>query len=278
MKQLIFYLLTFSFLLISCESNSKENESLLTNKKENITNNTGSVHNVSVVDFQNALQIENATLVDVRTPQEYLQGHLEGAINIDWYQRSFRNLVQHIPKDKPILIYCRSGNRTSKTSGVLQALGYSEIYNLEKGINQWIAEKAPTTLVEPQQNKDFQNKIQNSSNEMVSESNNTGKIYHVSAVDFNKVVNHKNVSIVDIRTPQEFVSGHINGATNIDWYQRSFRDLIQEIPKDKPIAIYCRSGNRTSKAANLLQSLGFTEIVNLNYGIVEWNTYGFPLE
>jgi len=277
MRRQFLYFLSFGLFFISCDSNSKENESLYANKKGNSTN-IGQVHNVSVADFQNALQIEDATLVDVRTPQEFLQGHIEGAINIDWYQRSFRMYVQHIPKDKPILIYCRSGNRTSKTSGVLQALGYTEIYNLERGINQWAIEKAPITREVSILNKDFQNKIQNSSNEMVSELNNAGKIYHVSAVDFNKVVKLEKVSIVDIRTPQEFDSGHIKGAANIDWYERSFKDLIQEIPKDKPIAIYCRSGNRTSKAANLLQSLGFKEIVNLNYGIVEWNKYSFPLE
>lgn len=277
MNRQFLYLLTISLLFISCESNSRENELQTLNKSQSNTNN-GLIHNVSVSDFKKALQIADASLVDIRTHQEYQQGHLEGAINIDWYQRSFRNLVLHIPKDKPILIYCRSGNRTSKTSGVLKSLGYTEIYNLERGINQWIIEKAPITNIDSKINTDFQNKIQNTKTEAVSETNLTGKIYNVSAVDFQKVTQLKKVSVVDIRTPQEFAQGHIKNAINIDWYQRSFRELIQDIPKDKPIAIYCRSGNRTSKAANLLQSLGFTEIVNLNYGIVEWHKNNFPLE
>jgi len=277
MKRLFIYFLTFSQLLFSCKTNSKENQ-FQTDNQSTQTTTDGSIYNVSVTDFQNALDLNDATLVDVRTPQEYQQGHIAGAINIDWYQRSFRNHILHIPKDKPILIYCRSGNRTSKTSGVLKSLGYTEIYNLEKGINQWAIQKAPITRNESAVNKDFQNKILNSKGEIAPEITSKGKIYNVSSVDFNKVVGLSNVSIIDIRTPQEFVSGHIKGATNIDWYQRSFRDLIQDIPKDKPIAIYCRSGNRTSKAANLLQSLGFQEIVNLNYGIVEWSKYNFPLE
>lgn len=277
MKRHFLYLLTISLFLLSCKSNSKEYEAPLANKTKT-TNNNGIIHNVSVSEFKTALQIADVTLVDIRTPQEYQQGHLEGAINIDWYQRSFRNLVLHIPKDKPILIYCRSGNRTSKTSGVLKSLGYSEIYNLERGINQWIIEKAPITNIDSKKNTDFQNKIQKTKTENIAETNLMGKIYNVSAVDFQKVAQMKKVSLVDIRTPQEFAQGHIKNAINIDWYQRSFRDLIQDIPKDKPIAIYCRSGNRTSKAANLLQSLGFQEVVNLNYGIVDWQRNAFPLE
>ncbi len=277
MKRLFIYILAASQLLFSCKTNSKESDFQSTNQTNKAVS-SGIIYNVSVADFQNALNLSDATLVDVRTPQEYQQGHLEGAISIDWYQRSFRNNILHIPKDKPILIYCRSGNRTSKTTGVLKSLGYTEIYNLEKGIDQWAIQKAPMTRSESKVNIAFQNKIKNSKNDAGKDIPTTGKIYNVSAADFSKVVKLKNVSVVDIRTPQEFASGHIEGATNIDWYQRSFRDLIQDIPKDKPIAIYCRSGNRTSKAANLLQSLGFSEVVNLNYGIVEWSRYHFPLQ
>ncbi len=277
MKRHFLYLISISFILFSCKSNSKEYEVSLVNKTETVNSN-GKIHNVSVADFQKALQLTDATLIDVRTLQEFEQGHIEGAINIDWYQRSFRNYIQHIRKDKPILIYCRSGNRTSKTSGVLQALGYSEIYNLERGIDQWVVEKAPVTRSGSKKNLDFQEKIKNAKTETVVATSSKGKIYNVSAGDFSKVVQLNNVTVVDIRTPQEFASGHIKNAKNIDWYQRSFRTLIQDIPKEKPIAIYCRSGNRTSKAANLLQSLGFKEVVNLNYGIVEWSRYNLPLE
>lgn len=275
MKRQFLYLLTISLLLLSCKSNSKEYETPLANKTET-ANNNGIIHNVSVSEFKTALQIADVTLVDIRTPQEYQQGHLEGAINIDWYQRSFRNLVLFIPKDKPILIYCRSGNRTSKTSGVLQSLGFTQIYNLEDGIIKWIAENGQLTTKNSKNNIDFQQKIMQTKEEI--QPPNSGKIYNVSAIDFNKVLDIKDISIIDIRTPKEFASGHIKGAKNIDWYQRSFKDLIQDIPKDKPIAIYCRSGNRTSKAANLLQSLGFQEVVNLNYGIVDWQRNAFPLE
>lgn len=105
-----------------------------------------------------------------------------------------------------------------------------------------------------------------------------GTIYNVAAPNFKKVTNRNNISLLDIRTPKEFQSGHIKGAINIDWYKRTFKEKVEKLPKNKPIVIYCRSGNRTSKAAYLLQSLGFKDIVNLSLGINDWNRHGYVLE
>ncbi len=277
MKKLFLLLTTISILFISCKSNSQDQQVLTANTVE-ISSKKNVINNVSVADFTKALELPDATLVDVRTLKEYNQGHIEGAIHIDWYKRSFKNNVLNISKEKPILIYCRSGNRTSKTSGVLKSLGFKEIYNLQRGINQWITSKAPLTLEDSQKNKIFQELIASNTKKVQPEIANSGKIYNVKALDFGKVIKLKNVTIVDVRTPQEFISGHIDGSVNIDWYKRNFKENIQRLAKDKPIAIYCRSGNRTSKAASVLHSMGFKEVINLAYGINDWNRNKLPLE
>jgi rhodanese-related sulfurtransferase len=273
MKKLLFTLTIITLFQISCKTTTKNSS----------TTSLGKIHNVSISEFQKAMKLSDATLVDVRTPEEYTEYHIKGAININWYKRTFRNYVLNIPQDKPILIYCRTGNRTSKTSTALQSLGFENIYNLEKGIKQWKIENAPTTTEDTQRNKDFNKLASNTSNDVdaaieKAASAGMGKIYNVNALDFQKAISLPNATLVDVRTPEEFTIEHIKGALNIDWYKRGFKDSIQTIAKDKPIIIYCRSGNRTSKAASAMQALGFKEIYNLNKGIKDWKKSKLPLE
>lgn len=80
----------------------------------------------------------NQTIIDIRTPQEFNQGHIEGAININYYNRNFIDQIAKYDKNQPIFIYCRSGNRTSSASKKAADFGFKEIYDLEGGILYWI--------------------------------------------------------------------------------------------------------------------------------------------
>jgi rhodanese-related sulfurtransferase len=79
-----------------------------------------------------------------------------------------------------------------------------------------------------------------------------------------------NQTIIDIRTPQEFSQGHIEGAVNINFYDSNFMDQIAKYDKNQPIFIYCRSGNRTSPASRKMADFGFTQINDLEGGILYW--------
>jgi len=81
--------------------------------------------------------------------------------------------------------------------------------------------------------------------------------------------------LIDVRTPEEFASGHISGAVNIPLDQIGNR--ISEIPQDKPIVLYCRSGNRSNQAAAILEKAGLTGIYDLG-GVIAWTAAGYPLE
>ncbi len=81
---------------------------------------------------------------------------------------------------------------------------------------------------------------------------------------------NKQLQIVDVRTPQEFASGHIEGAINIDWRDASFPDKIVKLKKKKAVLIYCRSGRRSLSAMNKMMELGFKETYNMEGGILEW--------
>jgi rhodanese-related sulfurtransferase len=69
--------------------------------------------------------------------------------------------------------------------------------------------------------------------------------------------------LVDVRTSEEFLQGHIPGATNIDWFSKDFSAAFKGMKKRQKIYVYCRSGKRSAKAAALLDSLGFKRVVNL---------------
>jgi rhodanese-related sulfurtransferase len=80
-----------------------------------------------------------------------------------------------------------------------------------------------------------------------------------------------NQTIIDVRTPAEFSSGYIEGAINIDFFSDDFLAQIGKLNKNETLFIYCRSGNRSSKAAQKIRDLGFKEIVDLQGGINNWN-------
>lgn len=71
---------------------------------------------------------KGATLVDVRSPEEYAEGHIEGAVNIPVGDIARR--AGEIPKDKPVVVYCRSGVRSARAAGALKAAGYTQVYDL----------------------------------------------------------------------------------------------------------------------------------------------------
>jgi len=97
---------------------------------------------------------------------------------------------------------------------------------------------------------------------------------------FYQMLRHeKNPQIIDIRTPQEYKSGHIEGAVLINFYDPDFAQNVEKagLDKYKPIYIYCRSGNRTGQSIKIFQKLGFKHIVNLSYGLNEWKHLQLPL-
>lgn len=98
----------------------------------------------------------------------------------------------------------------------------------------------------------------------------TAQAYHTDFLDTNQ--NH---FLLDVRRPDEFASGHIAGATNIN--VDFLADQLSRVPKDVPVVIYCRSGNRSATAANILAQAGYTQIYDMG-GIIDWQRASYPIE
>ncbi len=95
--------------------------------------------------IQNNKTNPDFVILDVRTPEEFADGHIENTINIDYYSETFRDELDKLDKNETYLIYCRSGNRSGKTLDMMVELNFKEVYNMLGGIVQWEAEGLPTT-------------------------------------------------------------------------------------------------------------------------------------
>ena len=83
--------------------------------------------------------------------------------------------------------------------------------------------------------------------------------------------------ILDVRTPEEFSGGHIEGAIIIDFNSENFEDEIGKLDRNITYLIYCRTARRSSLALDIMEDLGFTDVYNLKGGIVRWEEEGFPV-
>ena len=83
--------------------------------------------------------------------------------------------------------------------------------------------------------------------------------------------------VLDIRTPEEYNEVRIADAINIDFYDTDFADQLDALDKNDPYVMYCRSGNRSSDAVKTMKELGFTEVYEIDGGIVNWYEAGYPV-
>ena len=101
-------------------------------------NGNSSINQMNSDELLDFIEINNAILVDVRTQDEYNSGYIESSLNIDYLSNDFSENVEKLDKNTPIVLYCRSGRRSSLSAKELSKLGFKEIYSLDGGILKWI--------------------------------------------------------------------------------------------------------------------------------------------
>ena len=99
---------------------------------------------MSAVQAQTALtRTREAHILDIRTPAESAEGHIENAVNLDFYNRDFKTDLGKLDKNALYFVYCRSGNRSSQALALFNKLGFTRIWHLTDGINDWKREGLP---------------------------------------------------------------------------------------------------------------------------------------
>ena len=124
MKKTIAAVLASVFLLTSCSSST-------------------TATNLDAAGFADQITKTDVITLDVRTPGEFSEGHIEGAINIDVEGASFDSEIANLDKTKSYAVYCRSGRRSIFAVDKMSATGFEKLSNLENGINDWLANSLP---------------------------------------------------------------------------------------------------------------------------------------
>jgi rhodanese-related sulfurtransferase len=200
---------------------------------------------------------EGVPFVDVREVEEYAQARIPGARLLPLSE--FMARYQELPKDTPVVLYCRTGNRSWQAAAWLAQRGYTQVLNLEGGIVRWYRSGLPvdTTPVE--------------------------EVY--AATPFKEMgplearaLVEDGAFVVDVREPWEYQGGHVPKAVNIPLSTLPRR--LSELPRDRTLLLVCNSGNRSAMAAEYLVAQGFDpeKVVNLEGGTYAWMGAGLEVE
>ena len=185
-----------------------------------------------------AMKDANTVVIDARDAKDFAKGHIDGAINIfvDEAKDKLGELEQY--KDKKVIVYCNSGNKSGKLAQLLVDNGFTDVSNAD-GVKQYEYE-----LVQGKEEPKAEVKTMKG-DEVVEAMKDTA-----------------NTVVIDARDAKDFAKGHIDGAINI--FVDEAKDKLGELEqyKDKKVIVYCNSGNKSGKLAQFLVDNGFTDVYN----------------
>ena len=131
MKHFKLSILLITILVLSCQNHPKDSTITMIDSEE----------------MKTMLEDNQVQLVDVRTVKEFNEHYIKGAENIV-YDDNFNQKLDKLEKDKPIIVYCRSGSRSAKCTDIMEKQGFTKIYELKGGITQWMKEGKPVKKVD----------------------------------------------------------------------------------------------------------------------------------
>ncbi len=123
----LFVLMILFSLVLSCSSKAEQQE----------------YQNIDVNEAAELIRTKPVLILDVRTPEEYREGHIKGSILIPVQdlEKEYTKISDHI--HNPVLIYCRSGNRSVTASNILVSKGFKNLYHMKGGIKDWVKHRMP---------------------------------------------------------------------------------------------------------------------------------------
>ncbi len=129
------WLLVLATVMFSCQS-----EGQTTSGRQGVASTAGLL---DVPSFREKMAtLPGAQIVDVRTPQEFAKGYIEGAVNLNYNDPAFLDqCVAQLDKDRPVLLYCHSGRRSALSAKLLAAKGFREVYDLAGGYVAWVRQR-----------------------------------------------------------------------------------------------------------------------------------------
>lgn len=113
--------------------------------------------------------------------------------------------------------------------------------------------------------------------QMLATANGQNPVNQLGSREFNRIINDRDGILLDVRTQNEFRNGHIENAGQLNYYALDFKKKILLLPRNQDIYLYCNTGYRSQKAAEILIKNGYTNVYNLEHGTMEWNKNNLPV-
>lgn len=134
MKKLFFIItLGFSLTAMSCSNNTEQT----TAPEQNQQAETIISKDVNVAEFSELIASSEGQILDVRTPEEWAEGIINGATKMNFYGDDFKNQLNQLDKNKAVYVYCKSGGRSGKAKEMMKEMGFTTVYNLDGGMGAW---------------------------------------------------------------------------------------------------------------------------------------------
>jgi rhodanese-related sulfurtransferase len=234
---------------------------------------------VRVPELAEELASADAPLVvDVRTVDEFAEGHIEGAVNIPLNELTANlNLLPNL--DQNIVVVCGSGHRSALAMTALNLLGYTQVRSLMSGMGSWTAAEQPVTDVVLEFAPGTAPQFDPAVFELVDGFLTTipQGYLTVKAPDLSAELIDAPPLLIDVRTESEWTQGHIEGAVHIEL--RDFMTRSIELPEDlsTPIVLYDNPTHRSSMALVFMKLLGYENVRVLGGGTGAWESAQLPL-
>ncbi|TNE27537.1 MAG: rhodanese-like domain-containing protein [Bacteroidetes bacterium] len=130
--------------LTACGQSTSSSSTSPSNETTEEVTQQPSIVSVGAEEFEKRMEETPGYLLDVRTPAEFAEGHIEGANLINFYDSDFKDRISELDKSETVYVYCRSGGRSGNASRVMEELGFQYVVDLSGGITSWKAKGHPT--------------------------------------------------------------------------------------------------------------------------------------
>jgi len=253
------------------------------------------IYKISQVDFIEKVRLEEPmTVLDIRNAADYEENHVKGAINLPWGTAISDNLSR-IPTDKPVFVYCYTGQTAGQTVMLLNLagfdarsvnfgwnLGISKVENVEDALTTEVTELSDVVT---EIDTEVQQAVTDYYTGLAAVSDTIYKNYKISEDDLKALVdaNDTSIYILSVRSAEDYAAGHIENAVNIPFGNEMATSFESTLPKDKTIIVYCYTGQTAGQTTAALRLLGY-DAVSLNGGMGTagnvpsgWSNKGFPV-
>ncbi len=96
---------------------------------------------VTIAEAKKLIDSGTVVIVDVRTPEEFSAGHIDGAKSINFFDANFEKQLTKLDPKKPVLVHCKSGGRSQKALAIFKKLKFEKVYHMKEGYDIWAAAK-----------------------------------------------------------------------------------------------------------------------------------------